>query len=69
LTVKDLLVYPENSPGRINAGVGPLKAAIDALAREAAAQGYATMRLEYYRTGGANPNTFRSITVNLARYG
>jgi hypothetical protein len=68
MTVKGLLVYPENSPGRINAGVGVLKAAADNLATEAAAQGYDSLRLEFYRTGGANPGTYRSIPINLARY-
>jgi hypothetical protein len=68
ISISDLLIYPENAPGSIEAGPGPLKGALDALSKDAAAQGYDTLRLDFYRSTGANPGTERSITISLARY-
>lgn len=68
VVARDLLVYPADSEAALAAGVGPFKAAVDALSQEAAAEGYRTLRLEFYRTGGANPFTHRTLTRDLTRF-
>lgn len=68
MIIRAFMVYPENAPGGIAAGAGPMKGAIDNVAREPADQGFERLRLEFYRTGGANPGTERAIDVTLGRY-